>query len=522
MTQLRVLAPVVVDYYGVPGASLRDPFGYARFWADQQRSVDALLTELAPAPPATSAPAEHTPAAPAPAKPAPAPAKPAPAPAKPAPAAPAAPASTPAKPAPPPAVRLEHVHPTSSLNLYRTISDHAVERPVHLLTGALTPHHLPDEFGKATSAAAQAIRDGVIEISFRLYDHGLVLLEILTDVGRWLAEQPDEVTDRLDAMQVEAVSMGERAAREIVSRYLDPVLGTLRRADRAGRFILPAAPADDPIRAEFGEALWVTRSLIVDPESPVADQMVRHWIKDVVSADDPAPADRLLNGDCDHLVRWLNYLFMDRARTGGRMLPGDPFRDQWDALRHAQVFYGVLDRIDARLSRILADSAAATSRWDFEQLKGRLAMLSQRAELIIMEQRDLAKYLKRSVRAEMDSILDFWDCEQLLEQPVRFKIELCDRRLGEMAARRTARSAMFTDLILLGIAVTSILGTALAVTEFGRAVAADPGMAVYDLGRSTMVGWVAAQPADAILIASGALSVLLVVLYLFFRRDNSP
>ena len=30
MTQLRILAPVLVDYYAVPGATLRDPVGYAK------------------------------------------------------------------------------------------------------------------------------------------------------------------------------------------------------------------------------------------------------------------------------------------------------------------------------------------------------------------------------------------------------------------------------------------------------------------------------------------------------------
>lgn len=204
------------------------------------------------------------------------------------------------------------------------------------------------------------------------------------------------------------------------------------------------------------------------------------------------------------------------------MLPGDPFRDQWDALRYAQVFYGTLDRIDTRLSKILADSAAvAASRWELDQLRGQLLSLSQRAELIIMERQDLSKYLKRAVRVEMDAILEFWDYDGLLAQPVRFKIEICDRRLAELAARRTARSGMFTDLILLGIGVTSILATALAVTEFGRSMANDPDMAAYDLGRSSMVEWVAAQPADAILIASGVVSLLLVIMYLFFRRDRA-
>ncbi|MFF4879262.1 hypothetical protein [Micromonospora sp. NPDC000668] len=475
MTELRILAPVVVDYYAVPGASLRDPRAYAQFWAKQQPAVDELLELLVPD-------------------------------------------SVKEGPGTSPAVVLEHTRATSSLNLYRTISDHALERTFHVLTGKLAPEHLPGEFDGATDA----LHVGVTEIGFRLYDHGLMLLELLADVQRSLTEPNDGLEAHLDDLQARAVTMGERVARETVRRYLNPVLDLLRQADRDEQILVAATPADDPVTAEFGESLWVTRSLVVDPSESGIERVVRHWVKDVVTAGDgdTTPADRLLDGDLDHLVRWLNYIFMDRTGAGGRMLPGDPFRDQWDALRYAQVFYGVLDRIDTRLSKIVADSAAPASRWDLEQLKGQLMSLSKRAELIIMERRDLSKYLKRAVRVEMDAILEFWDYENVLEQPVRFKIEICDRRLAELASRRTARSTMFTDLILLGIGVTSILGTALAVTEFGRSIASDPGTAIYDLGQSSAMEWIAAQPADAILITSGLVSVLLVMVYLFFRRDN--
>ncbi|MEE6310275.1 hypothetical protein V1634_25900 [Plantactinospora veratri] len=472
MTQLRILAPVVVDFYAVPGAALRDPGAHARFWAERQPALDALLPRLAARGPAEVA-------------------------------------------GPPPTVVLKHTRPRSSLNLYRSISEHAAERTLHVLTGRLRPEHLTQRPGDLLWA-------GTVEISFRLYDHGLMLLEMLAEVDPWLAGQTGPLPARLDGLQARAVELGEQTAREIVRRYLDPVLALLREADRDEEVLRAATPADDPVTAEFGETLWVTRSLVVDPSAPGAEEMTRHWVKDVVIADDQRPpADRLLDGDLDHLVRWLNYLFLDRTGAGARMLPGDPFRDQWEALRYAQVFYGVLERIDARLSKILADSAAAGSRWELEQLKGKLTGLSQRAELIIMERQDLSKYLKRAVRVEMDAILDFWDYEKLLEQPVLFKIDLCGRRLAELAARRTARSAMFTDLILLGIAMTSILGTALAVTEFGRSIASDPEMAVYDLGRSSLVAWVASQPADAILVTSGVVSALLVIVYLFFRRDRS-
>jgi hypothetical protein len=474
VTQLRLLAPVCVDYYAVPGASLRDPRGYAQFWADQQPAVDSLLAGLVP---------ESRPDEPA---------------------------------ADRPCVTLEHTRPTRSLNLYRTIGDNAVERPMHVLTGTLRVQDLPGEFADAGPCGE------VVEIVFRLYDHGLMLLELLTNVPPALSASADGLAARMDELQDCAVSLGERVGRAIVHRYLDPVLRLLREADGGAKVLAPATPSNDPVTADFGEPLWVTRSLVVDPAEPCADLMVRHWIKDVVMVDeDRSPADRLLDGELGHLVRWLNYVFIDQSGAGGRMRPGDPYRDQWEALRYAQVFYGVLDQIDSRLSRILADSAAAGSRWELQRLKDQLTNLSRRGELIILERKDLSKYLKRAVRVEMDEILEFWDYVNVLEEPVRFKVEICDRRLGELAARRTARSALFTDLILLGIAVTSIIGTALAVTDFGRSMATNPDTTAYDLGRSSIVEWIASQPADAILVASGGLSLLLVALYLFFRRDRS-
>lgn len=470
MTALRILAPVVVDYQAVPGSSLRDPKGYARFWAELQPAVDDLLAPLNPDPTT-----------------------------------------------PPPAVSLEHTQVTSSLNLYRTISDHASGRPLHVLTGSLLPQHLPDEFGGATDA----LHRGVTEVVFRLYDHGLILLELHVKVDPSVTAPGPGVESRLDELQTTALAMGERVARETVRRYLAPLLDLFRQADPDERILAAATPADDPMAAEVGQTLWVTRSLVLDPADPGAKAALRHWVKDVGTGDNGIdPAGPLLSGEADHLVRWLNYAFIDRTGEGTGQFPGEQFRDTWDALRFAQVFYGALDRIDSRLSKILADSAASRSRWELGRLKEQLTGLSQRAELIIMERRDLAKYLKRQVRHEMDGILGYWEFEKLIEDPVRFKIETCDRRLAELAARRTARSALFTDLILLGIGVTSILGTALALTQFGRSVANDPEMTVYDLGRSSIVEWMASQPADAILIASGVTSALMVVLYLFFRRDK--
>ena len=94
------------------------------------------------------------------------------------------------------------------------------------------------------------------------------------------------------------------------------------------------------------------------------------------------------------------------------------------------------------------------------------------------------------------------------------------RRLDDLAARRAARSGRVTDLILMGIGITSIASIALAISQFGRSAASDPLATGYDLGASDFTSWFAAQPVDVILLASAAASAVLVVLSLYFRRDD--
>lgn len=469
MTHLRILAPVLVDHARVPGVWLRDPDAYSAFWAQQQERTDRAL--------AVRAAAEGVER---------------------------------------PRLVFEHVRPAQSLNLYRRIDDTGTDRPSHVLSGELRAAHLPRTFPGGTSPVGD-----VLEVSFRLHDHGILLVEAMVQVGPWLAARTGSLEDRLDELQEAAVGLGESLARECVAEWVDPLLARVRAADRRHAVLEATAAVDEPGSGDLGNALWVTRSLVLSPEHPDTAATVRHWIKDVGPVDGHAqPAQDLLEGRSDHLVRWLNYVFLDRDGAGAAVLPDGRFRDEWSALRYAQLFYGALDRIDSRLARVLADSAAATARWEVAGLKEQLVSLSQRAELVLMDRQDLAKYLKRSVRRELDALLDAWDHELLLEQPVRFKIETCDRRLAELSARRTARSAMFTDIILLGIGVTSILATALALTDFGRGLRANPGSGSYDLGASAVTQWLAAQPADAILATSATVSLLLVVLYLVFRRDH--
>jgi hypothetical protein len=87
--------------------------------------------------------------------------------------------------------------------------------------------------------------------------------------------------------------------------------------------------------------------------------------------------------------------------------------------------------------------------------------------------------------------------------------------------KEAARSAIYTDIILLGIGITSIFGTSLALAEYGRTMATDADLGSYDVTRTPFIDWFAALPTDVILVGASILSLLLVVLYAYYRKQQT-
>ena len=108
----------------------------------------------------------------------------------------------------------------------------------------------------------------------------------------------------------------------------------------------------------------------------------------------------------------------------------------------------------------------------------------------------------------------------MLANPVRMKLEICQTRLDNMESDRARSASFFTDLILMVIGVTSILGTALAVVSLGRSASADPDQTVYDFGAGDLTTWISTQPIDVIILISTIISVLMVAGFIVARRRS--
>lgn len=405
-------------------------------------------------------------------------------------------------------IRFDHAVELRESPRYGSLRADALQRTLHVLSGEFTPDELPFEVPNNLTSLWGCVR----KIRFWLYDHSVVVVELDGQVSDWLGDAATDSGERLDDLQAEAISLSGLVVSAVAALKLQPVLNVARRLDPTSAFV-------DWQAEEWADVSprWVSRSLVLDFDDPDSERIARHWLADI---GDETAVDELVAGGSAHVSRWLNYVHRGyRAGVATALLPDAS--EAWRAMRYAQYFYAALDLVDDRLNGVLAETTEGLKAWEQTDLTERLRGLSHRAELVMLDLQDLRKYVTRCVRAEMDRILDVWSYADLVEEPVRFKITICDRRLEELAAGRQARAGTVTDVILLGIGVTSVLGTALAVTDFGRSVATDPDQAGYGSASSGLTEWFASQPADAILVGSVVVSALLVVLFLAVRRSGS-
>lgn len=464
MIPISFFAPGVVDYFEEVGVARREPGPYADLWRRAAAHLPDVVAAISRAR-ATD---------------------------------PAAPAST---------VEIRRMDVRDRFNRFRTIDQDALERPVEVLVLRIPAHLITVGAG-----SGPRLRD---EVTCRLYDHGVFVIEGGSDCAADLARG---VGVALDSAQDAVIDLTAAVAREVHDRWLVPLVRELRGLDEGGRVVCGELSRVGRQGHDYGSVLWVTRGLVVDARRSRAVEMAHHWVKDVVGDGDVV--DRLLAArrpGC--VVRWFNHLFVvqDDRRSPAEFAE---FAATWEAMRYGQYFWAALEELDRDLTSVFAHSMTHTSTTSLRSMRASLEECAHRAEFALIDLTEMRKSLTRSVQDELSSLLEFWDFEGAIRDSVAHKIAACERRLGELSEVRARRSDYFTDLILLAIGVTSILGTMLAFSEFGRVMAGDPDMAGFDLTDNGLTTWIAAQPADLLMLGAGVVSASLVLVYLYFRRSR--
>ena len=138
--------------------------------------------------------------------------------------------------------------------------------------------------------------------------------------------------------------------------------------------------------------------------------------------------------------------------------------------------------------------------------------------LTILEYHKNFGYYKRDVSNYMKEILKYWEFEKAILDLVKERTELCEQKMKQLQQKAAAKSAMYSDLILLGIAFTSIVAFMFQVIDYGRTISHNAELAVYESNSFNVVKLVSERPTDTVVIFSLGIIFVLFIAYYLFRR----
>lgn len=366
----------------------------------------------------------------------------------------------------------------------------SLPRSLQAVTGQVDPARLPNSTDLE-----------VTELSWSLYDHGVLLVQ-------GMLRTPEGTSDALlrDADHWEAAvqEVGSELTRHCAREDFAFLAQQLAHFADVGDFVLLE-------ELSVGQPLWVTRQLAFNPQDATCPTFARAWVSEIDAHHRNAVED-LIDGDRPIVAQWMNHVYRpDRAEAVAL---------SWGALQKAQFFWSATHWIDDSLRQILAWSMAERTEVSVTGLRRELRATMNRAQELLMLRADVRQHVSRRTHEEMQRFLGVWEYTELLEGPVHEKVEICKERLSSLAEDRAARSAMFTDIILMSIGVTSVLATAIALVQFGRDAGQDPSQSIFDLGGGSITSWLSSQSMDAILILSLLASIVLVAVFIWKRRQS--
>ena len=465
-------------------------------------------------------------------------------------------------------------------NRYRTIDADSLLRPMHVLeivvdSSMLGVAHLleadstcattgsPADDPRTTRPEGQRDANGMMEavdsrlqtrpprILLRVYDVTISLMELDLELDpALLPEDVAEIAETLDRLQQLGIDLAERLATACERQILRPLFSwienTVPSSERFLRFDTgfydPNTDATERAQTHVDAApasvLWVTRTLILeerdcdDSSASACDTrsaVIRHWLKDVEGSEDGEVVTRIIDDPTASSTHWLNYLFRERAGAGpypergwssGPTGLAQPFCAVWEAMTNAQYYYAAFDLLQTVIHRVLARSYTPSSALELRSLKAQLDDVVKESNLVILDYRENFKYYRRAVHAAITEILDQWGFDSVLLEQIQHGIDACNERIQELHAGASARSSMYTDLILLSIGVTSVFGILLGLLDYGRTLAGDVSLAAYERGSFNFIDWIAAHSTDGILLVAAIVSTGLVGLYFHFKRQQ--
>ena len=263
-----------------------------------------------------------------------------------------------------------------------------------------------------------------------------------------------------------------------------------------------AVPPDD--WSCTGEDIgWISRALILkDAERKNVEfhPFLREWLSTTAR---PEEADQLIRGTIKSSMTWLNYVLVD----------GQELEDVFSAARSAQFFYAAQNTLNLLAQEPLGRVAQGEG---LRQLERQLMSARQRMQQLRILYETQKGFLSRQRRRKFDDLMKVWDFKELVENGERI-ISASSDRIGEITSRRSERSTTFTDAILFGIALFTIVETSLLFLSYSREMMSRPALGYTDSQMSWILRAIAAVDADAILLGGTLLSLILILLYAYWK-----
>lgn len=466
---------------------------------------------------------------------------------------------------------------------YQSIETHSLPRSLHAIElvvrepadavvgridrcaeglASFSHRHLAPALERVRSVLRDAAQRESPRTLIRVFDHGVALFETDLRVARDLfgpdrSGAPVGVKPALDALQHLGIAYAERTIDRLSPDVLAQLFAWLRGQGELGsRFLHPLREGGESAAAS--SAMWVTRSLVFERADGMADkesrrdrelraEIVAHWLKDVTDADEAAK--RCTDNLKAMNTSWLNYFFGEESYRGD--YPDDGWREpgggegsaseegtesgepgggagagafcpEWEAMLIAQYYYAAFDRLQSKISRILAVSVAGEGKRRVSAVKSKLDGAIRDANMLKVDFEENRKYYARRILSKVDAILDGWGFEGRLRPQIDKRIEDCAGRLDELHSRSIERSSVYTDLILLAIGITGVFEVLLFLSMYGRTMSADPELAIYDRTSAfNIADWIGGSSTDVVLFAGLVFSTGLILLYAYFRTSRS-
>lgn len=263
---------------------------------------------------------------------------------------------------------------------------------------------------------------------------------------------------------------------------------------------------DKAYRCDRTDIGWTARCLVIseaERSDPKLQEFLTEWLETTARPDEAAA---LIAGEIDVSMTWLNYVIVQRDPEETESL--------FSAARIAQYFYASQSQLNLDAQDALGE---VTDKKGVRNLEERLKSFRRRMQLLQILYETQKGFLSRIRRRKFDDFMDVWDFDDLVANGQRI-ISASTDRIDEIVAKRTERSTSFTDAILFGIALFTIVEVALYFTEYSREMMSRPALGYTDNQLPFTLRFVAAIDADIMVLGGLFATLVLIVFYAIWKR----